>query len=298
MCWELGTSYNTAAFYVGDGDNVELDSYEALLPGDALIRQGHASLFVGWSDAAHANACVIELASTATDMQFRARAVSALQANGTKPFRAYSLADDANEQGATPPKAQTKPTAPSYEDQDAPPLPKADVSPPPASTATDAPPPLPPPVSLPPIVGSSGYVPTFPVLPLPITITLPSAPSEPAYPPPGDYGPRTDPPAPSSTAPSTSKPLPTPSPSPSSSSTPSKSKPPAASPEGLTEPAAADSGGDEPKATDKSKQPTKSVPSSTGGCSAGAGSSPTNGAPIAALVMLGFAIRGRRRKQA
>jgi hypothetical protein len=45
-------------------------------------------LFLGWNDAAHTAACVLEEASTASDMQFRTRTVSSLKASSFKPIRA------------------------------------------------------------------------------------------------------------------------------------------------------------------------------------------------------------------
>jgi hypothetical protein len=70
-------------------------SYSSLLPGDALVRRsggsGHIVLFLGWNDAAHSAACVLEEASTASDMQFRARTKSSLTASGFKAVRADRL---------------------------------------------------------------------------------------------------------------------------------------------------------------------------------------------------------------
>jgi hypothetical protein len=91
MCWELGTSLTTASFSAGT-DVSHLGSYNDLEPADALVRRvggtGHVVLFLGWNDAAHTAACVLEEASTASDMQFRTRTVSSLKASSFKPIRA------------------------------------------------------------------------------------------------------------------------------------------------------------------------------------------------------------------
>jgi hypothetical protein len=96
MCWRLGTSYTTASFMSGAAESSPIGSYENLLPGDALVRRsggkGHIVLFLGWNDAAHASACVLEQASTAQDMQFRARSKSSLTSGGFKAIRADALA--------------------------------------------------------------------------------------------------------------------------------------------------------------------------------------------------------------
>jgi hypothetical protein len=101
MCWQLGTSYTTADFSTGGGKSGPLGSYNSLLPGDALVRRsggsGHIVLFLGWNDAAHSAACVLEEASTASDMQFRARTKDSLTASGFKAVRA----DDLDSSGAT-----------------------------------------------------------------------------------------------------------------------------------------------------------------------------------------------------
>jgi hypothetical protein len=96
MCWQLGTSYTTADFASGGGKSELIGSYSKLLPGDALVHRsngsGHIVLFLGWNDAAHSAACVLEQASTASDMQFRARTSSSLTAGGYKAIRADKLA--------------------------------------------------------------------------------------------------------------------------------------------------------------------------------------------------------------
>jgi len=110
MCWQLGTSYTTADFSAGGGKSGPIGSYGKLLPGDALVRRsngsGHIVIFLGWNDAAHSAACVLEQASTASDMQFRARTASSLTGGGYKAIRADKL--DAS--GGTPAEAGDDPT--------------------------------------------------------------------------------------------------------------------------------------------------------------------------------------------
>lgn len=117
MCWSLKQSYTTADFAAGTADNSILGSYENLLPGDGFVRRsggsGHAVLFVGWNDAAHTQACVLEEASTKSDMQFGVRAVSSLKSQGFKAMRADNLPAEA----AT---TQTNATDPAAEDDGAP----------------------------------------------------------------------------------------------------------------------------------------------------------------------------------
>jgi hypothetical protein len=114
MCWELGQSYTTADFSGGGGESTELESYDALLRGDALVHRsggsGHIVLFLGWDDDAHSGACVLEQASTASDMQFRVRSSASLESGGYKPICVDALAND----DGAPPKAttSTQPTGP------------------------------------------------------------------------------------------------------------------------------------------------------------------------------------------
>jgi len=86
MCWELEESYGTSTFYAGDGDSNVLSSYDDLLPGDALVKDGHMVLFLGWKDSA--SACVLEQASSDNDMEFRARTKSSLRSQRYKALRA------------------------------------------------------------------------------------------------------------------------------------------------------------------------------------------------------------------
>ncbi|MBX3202182.1 MAG: hypothetical protein KF894_28895 [Labilithrix sp.] len=136
MCWELGSSPNTASFMAGSGKATQLRSFDDLIPGDAFIRSGHAALFLGWEDDARTSACIIELASTASDMKFRSRKTSALQSSGTKAFRADYLSGDMGlAQGATT-EDEDEPTP-------TPPPPPATNDDPPAND--DPPTPTPPP---------------------------------------------------------------------------------------------------------------------------------------------------------
>ena len=92
MSWNLGTSFSTADFIGGNADDARLASMGALLPADAFVRrsggEGHMALFVGWNDAAHSSACVIEERSTALGMQFHARTTASLISSGYHPIRA------------------------------------------------------------------------------------------------------------------------------------------------------------------------------------------------------------------
>ncbi len=92
MSWNLGTSFSTADFSTGGGDSSRLGSYGSLEPADALVRrsngEGHIMLFVGWNDAKHTSACVIEQESTKLDMQFHARTTTSLTASGYHAIRA------------------------------------------------------------------------------------------------------------------------------------------------------------------------------------------------------------------
>ena len=92
MCWETGPSYTTADFIAGGGESFPLASYGSLEPADALVHrngnEGHIVLFLGWDDAAHSRACVLEENSTADDMQWGTRSVGSLTASGYRAIRA------------------------------------------------------------------------------------------------------------------------------------------------------------------------------------------------------------------
>jgi hypothetical protein len=117
MCWELGTSTNTGSLVSSTTYASKLSSWDALLPADALLRQGHVMLFVGW-EPGKSSVCVLEQASTASDMQFRVKSVASLKSQGFKPIRAKKLAADtgaatggepAPDTGADPEQAGTTP---------------------------------------------------------------------------------------------------------------------------------------------------------------------------------------------
>lgn len=92
MAWELDQSYTTLGFSTGGAESHKLTSYSELLPGDALVRRvdgaGHIVMFLGWNDAVKSSACVLEEASTASDMQFRSRDTGSLHSNSYNPIRA------------------------------------------------------------------------------------------------------------------------------------------------------------------------------------------------------------------
>ena len=119
MAWQLGTSYTTADFINGGGKSGPLGSYDKFLPGDALVRRsngsGHIVLFLGWNDAAKSAACVLEQASTADDMQFRARSTASLKGSPYKAIRADKLVSSGG-------------TAPTADDDDEPETPAGGTS--------------------------------------------------------------------------------------------------------------------------------------------------------------------------
>ncbi len=93
MCWDLGTSTNTATLFATGSYDSDLASWDDLLPADAIVRQGHVVMFLAW-EPDKTGVCVLEQASTASDMQFRVHSLSSLQSQGFKPIRASKLADD------------------------------------------------------------------------------------------------------------------------------------------------------------------------------------------------------------
>lgn len=88
MCWELDQSYPTSTFYAGDGDSNVLGSFDELIAGDALVKNGHMVLFLGWKDRARSAACVLEQQSTDNDMRFQARSVDSLRSQRYRALRA------------------------------------------------------------------------------------------------------------------------------------------------------------------------------------------------------------------
>lgn len=135
MCWELGTSTNTATLFAGSQFASDLGSWDDLLPADALVRQGHVVLFLGW-EPDKSGVCVLEQASTKSGMQFRVRSVASLQSQNFKPIRASTLAGDTAVAAdvSSPPATDTSTSAPPAA-SDAPP--STDPSAPPASSPAD-----------------------------------------------------------------------------------------------------------------------------------------------------------------
>ena len=94
MCWQAGTPGQTTSTFATNRKFDFLSSYNELLPGDAIDDPGHhIVLFLGWDDSAHTGACVLEQASTASDMQFRVRTTSSLKSGGFKPLRPTTFSD-------------------------------------------------------------------------------------------------------------------------------------------------------------------------------------------------------------
>jgi hypothetical protein len=121
MCWELGTSTDTAALYAGGTYDSDVGSWDDLLPADAIVHRsggkGHVALFLGW-EPDKSGVCVLEQASTASDMQFRVRSLASLKSGGYKPVRASALAGDtggASGETAAPPPATSTTTTPPAE---------------------------------------------------------------------------------------------------------------------------------------------------------------------------------------
>ena len=95
MAWQLGTSYTTINFNDGSAGSRTV-TYGALQPADALVRRsggaGHIVMVLAWDDAAKTKACVIEQASTASDMQFRMRTAASLRGANYKAIRSNRFA--------------------------------------------------------------------------------------------------------------------------------------------------------------------------------------------------------------
>lgn len=86
MAWSLGKSYNTASF-MGGGAPVPSVPWDGLMPADTLGKRGHIAKFLGWNDATRTGACVLEQASTASDMQFRVQSAASLRSAGYEGLR-------------------------------------------------------------------------------------------------------------------------------------------------------------------------------------------------------------------
>ena len=141
MCWELGTSTTTAVLFRANQYASDLGSWDDLLPADALVRNGHTVLFLGW-EPDKSGVCVLEQASTKSGMQFRVRSVSSLKSQNFKPIRAAKLADDTAvaEDVSAPPATDPSTSAPPAAADEPPPADPgapADPSAPPASTPAD-----------------------------------------------------------------------------------------------------------------------------------------------------------------
>jgi MYXO-CTERM domain-containing protein len=135
MCWKKDRSYTTADYVSGGGDTSSLGSYEKLLPGDALVRNGHIVLFTGWADTAHNGICALEQASTASDMQFRVRSVSSLRGEGYKAIRSDDLPAATTAPAPTKPPVDDTPEAPPVDEPTDPPVDEPPVADPPAPQA-------------------------------------------------------------------------------------------------------------------------------------------------------------------
>jgi hypothetical protein len=97
MCWSLrAPGLTTHTLGTSGSGSSKLDSYEDLVPADALVssRSRHSVIFLGWNDSAHAGACVLEQSSTKNDMQFRVRMTATLKGDGFVPVRADAFAND------------------------------------------------------------------------------------------------------------------------------------------------------------------------------------------------------------
>ena len=96
MCWQLGTpGQTTSTLGTSKSGSAKLSSYDDLVPADALVWPGHHSMvFLGWNDTAHKGACVLEEASTASDMQFRVRLTASLKGSSFVPVRSNDFSED------------------------------------------------------------------------------------------------------------------------------------------------------------------------------------------------------------
>lgn len=113
MCWSLpAPGLNTRTLGTSGSGSFKLDSYEELVPADALVDVGHHSvIFLGWNDTAHKGACVLEQSSTKNDMQFRVRLTSQLQGDGFVPVRSDEFANDTRVNSPSQTSTPTKPNA-------------------------------------------------------------------------------------------------------------------------------------------------------------------------------------------
>ena len=131
MCWQLNKPGETTSSFAEQNGYHFLNSYDELIPGDAIDAAGHhVVLFLGWNDDAHSGICVLEQASTASDMQFRVRSTSSLKSGGFKPLRNDDFPDDEGLGGAPAvPKGSTSGSVPAPQgDDDDSSLPSTDPS--------------------------------------------------------------------------------------------------------------------------------------------------------------------------
>lgn len=94
MCWDAGEPGETTASFPDSGKVQMLDSFDDLVPGDAIDAPGHhVVLFVGWDDPDHTGICTIEQESTDLGMQFHVRSTDSMQ-DEYQPMRLLGLSDD------------------------------------------------------------------------------------------------------------------------------------------------------------------------------------------------------------
>jgi MYXO-CTERM domain-containing protein len=113
MCWSLpAPGGNTRTLGTAGSGSYKLDSYDDLVPADALVEVGqHSVIFLGWNDSAHNGACVLEQSSSKNNMQFRVRMKSQLQGDNFIPMRSNEFQNDTTvySPSQTPAPAPTTP---------------------------------------------------------------------------------------------------------------------------------------------------------------------------------------------
>lgn len=113
MCHELGApGKTTRQFGTPSSHMYKLGGYNELVPADILVNPGHHSfLFLGWNDTSRSGMCVLEMASTKSDMQFRVRITSTLKSEGFMALRTDALRDDTEFKDTTKDTKETKETS-------------------------------------------------------------------------------------------------------------------------------------------------------------------------------------------